>query len=472
MPTAAASAVAADATRHSRHPTVLTGIFIGYVVLGLASFTLADDALAALPFRPASGLALAALVVYGLGAWPAVFVASFVVALVAAGDPLVSGVAAIGHTFGAVAGAALIERFADGRDAFRDVRSTLRGVFLILVSSGVPAALFIVTSVWQGGAAGGMWAAASGTWFGHATGAIAVAPGVLIVLTSAAPRVTREDWPVVAEGAALLASLGITALVVFAGFFRSGVQTYPLEFLCLPFLVWAAFRFSLREVALAVALLSSIAAWGTLHGAGPFADGSRQEAVWLLQAYIAVMSTTAIMFATAVGDRRRAEARLQELAMTDALTGLVNHRRLLDVLRLEMARSRRNGRPIAVLLIDTNGLKQINDRLGHQAGNRALCRIADVLRRSTRETDVVSRFGGDEFAVVLPESGADGARIVLERVSQALAADTATPVLSVSGGSAEFPRDGDSPTLLLRAADQQLNAAKDRGRVAATAIGA
>jgi diguanylate cyclase (GGDEF)-like protein len=174
------------------------------------------------------------------------------------------------------------------------------------------------------------------------------------------------------------------------------------------------------------------------------------------------MSITGISFATTIDERRRAEAQLHELATTDPLTGLANYRRLLEVLRQEMARSRRTARPFAVLLLDMDGLKRINDRLGHLAGSRAICRIAEVLRRSTRETDVVSRFGGDEFAVVLPESGEEGGHAVLRRVSEKLALDTNGPALSVSGGHAVFPRDGDSATLLLRAADQRLYQAKQR----------
>jgi diguanylate cyclase (GGDEF)-like protein len=131
-------------------------------------------------------------------------------------------------------------------------------------------------------------------------------------------------------------------------------------------------------------------------------------------------------------------------------------------MRQEVARSRRTGRPFAVMLVDMNGLKRINDQFGHMAGSRAICRVADVLRRCCRETDLAARFGGDEFALVLSETADEGGRIVLDRICARLAADETTPRLSVSGGHAVFPRDGDSPTLLLRAADSMLYAEKHK----------
>jgi diguanylate cyclase (GGDEF)-like protein len=377
-----------------------------------------------------------------------------------------------------VTGAALVTEFADGRDVFRSIRSTMRAVGFVIVTSSIPA-IALSLSGREPQLIAGVGSAFLTGWFGQITGTLVIAPWIMMLVTTETRWPTRSEWGSVAEGVALVLALACVTLAVFAGFIPSDVKTYPLEFLCLPFLMWAAFRFSPREVSLAVVMVSTVAVWGTLRGLGPFADSGDAVAVTLLQLYVTVMSIATLVFATTVDERRRAEARLQELATTDPLTGLVNYRRLLDVLRLEIARSRRTGRPFALLLVDMDGLKQINDRLGHLAGSRAICRVADALRISTRETDVVARFGGDEFAVVLPESGDDGGVAVLGRVSERLAQESAQaaravpgtravagthaaadPALSISGGHAVFPRDGDSPTLLLRAADKRLYAAK------------
>jgi diguanylate cyclase (GGDEF)-like protein len=135
---------------------------------------------------------------------------------------------------------------------------------------------------------------------------------------------------------------------------------------------------------------------------------------------------------------------------------------LIEDLRTQINRSNRTYREISLLFHDHDGLKKINDEHGHLAGSRALCRLAEVLRTSIRTIDTPARYGGDEFAVVLPETPETGAAAVLERIGRKLKASPHTPPLTVSGGIAVCPRDGSSPTQLLRAADRLLYESKSR----------
>ncbi len=153
---------------------------------------------------------------------------------------------------------------------------------------------------------------------------------------------------------------------------------------------------------------------------------------------------------------KRAEERAQLLAITDPLTGLGNYRRLLDVLRAEIERSGRTGRSFAVLLLDLDGLKKINDRDGHLIGSRALCRLGDVLRLFCRAIDTAARYDGDEFAVILPETTAAAARLVASRIRSRLATDSLQPPLSASIGVAVYPQDGETIEALLCTADREL----------------
>jgi diguanylate cyclase (GGDEF)-like protein len=144
------------------------------------------------------------------------------------------------------------------------------------------------------------------------------------------------------------------------------------------------------------------------------------------------------------------------------LTGLANYRRLFEVLHTEVCRSKRTGREFALLLLDLNGLKQINDLSGHLAGDRALCRLGQILSDCCRSIDTAARHGGDEFAVVLPEAGLAAATLVAQRISELLESDHEEPALSVSVGIASFPSEADSIGKLLYAADRSLYAMKSQ----------
>ena len=169
---------------------------------------------------------------------------------------------------------------------------------------------------------------------------------------------------------------------------------------------------------------------------------------------------------------RESQAELERLSVTDALTGLYNRRHLMSTLASEVQRSRRLRRPISVLLADVDHFKQYNDTHGHPAGDVALARIADILRKTTRGVDCVARYGGEEFLVLLLETTVGTAAIVAERIrAQVEAEGFAGGKITVSIGVAECPSHGDTPESLIEGADAALYEAKDCGRNRVVAAG-
>ena len=163
--------------------------------------------------------------------------------------------------------------------------------------------------------------------------------------------------------------------------------------------------------------------------------------------------------------------RTERRARTDALTGLFNRRHFRSALDQEVRRARRYRSPVALLMLDADHFKEINDVHGHVLGDRVLARVGALLRRSVREADAACRLGGEEFAVVLPETPRLGAYALGERirnrVEDAFASTDVAGVrvpFTMSGGIACLPEDGTSATALLERADRALYAAKERGR--------
>lgn len=162
--------------------------------------------------------------------------------------------------------------------------------------------------------------------------------------------------------------------------------------------------------------------------------------------------------------------RTEALSVTDDLTRLYNSRYLNLVLRRETKRASRSGRPLSLLFIDLDGFKAVNDNHGHLCGSRALVEAAVVIRGSARETDVVARFGGDEFALVLPDTGGEGAFSVGERILERIAAhkflsrEGLNIHLTASVGVATLPDVAASADELVHAADAAMYKVKDRGK--------
>jgi diguanylate cyclase (GGDEF)-like protein len=440
---------------------VQAAVLAAYLLGCRLGLSLASVNANAAAFWPGSGLAIGALLIFGYRVWPAIFAGSLIVNLLSAGSPFVALGISVGNTLEALVGAWLIDRFASGRHALDRTVNILKSTGLIAVSAGVSAVVGVLALSAAGsidpGAGGRDWVT---WWLGNVSGALIVMPALLH--WSNYPRL-HWDQAHIAEALALLLSAITVSLVVFGGSFVSGINHFPLEFLCTPIFIWAAFRFSPRVAATMLLPVGVIAVWGTVHGTGPFVRGSLNESLLLVQAFMSVTAVMTLVLAAEIFERRRAELQFRQLAVSDPMTGLPNYRQLSTVLDAEIRRSQRTVRPFAVLFLDLDGLKQINDRHGHLTGSRALIRLADVLRLSCRSMDTAARFGGDEFALVLPETGEAAARQVGVRVCQRLATDGENPVLSVSIGVAIYPRDGDSSEALLGTADKALYVAKARG---------
>lgn len=426
-----------------------------YFVGGKLGLRLATVNASATAIWPCTGIALAAFLMLGYRVWPGILAGAFLVNLTTAGSVGTSIAIATGNTLEGAIGCYLVSRFANGRYVFERAQDIFKFAFLAgAIATAVSATIGVTSLAMSGFAEWSRYGTIWGTWWlGDGVGAVVATP--FLVLWWQNPRVNRTRGRML-EMAALFLGLSLTAWIIFGGYFHAAVKHYPFEYLCIPFLVWAAFRFGRRKAATAICLLAGIATWGTLHGFGPFARESRNTSLLLVQTFMSIMAVTCLVLAAEVTEHNRAEGHVRELVVTDALTGLANYRRLLDALNAEIKRYGRTGKPFAMILLDLDGLKKINDAHGHLVGSRALCRLAEILRLHSREIDTAARYGGDEFILVLPETGLDEGLRVAQRICERLRNDGGTPALSVSTGTAIYPQDGATVEELLGAADRAL----------------
>ena len=166
-----------------------------------------------------------------------------------------------------------------------------------------------------------------------------------------------------------------------------------------------------------------------------------------------------------ITEHKKTEEEIRYRATHDGLTGLANYGEFLERLEREVRRASRSQHSFGLLLLDLDDLKGINDRFGHLAGNRALKRLARVMKEHCRETAVAARYGGDEFAVILLDSGSRMIEHVAKRIENCLRLQTDLPLLSVSIGCAVYPQDGLSAQDLLEVADKHLYRNKKAARV-------
>lgn len=437
----------------ARRPLLIASLFCLYVLTGIAghygAHAPAGTSLLWLP----SGVALGALLIFGYRIWPLVFVsAAVVMAVIGAPVPAVLLLAA-GHTAESVVAAYLVNRYASGRHALQNPRNCFRfaGVALLAaITSGATfnAIVLAVTGM-------GSWSGYGETWFalmlGSVVGMLLMAPPIVLGSQGG----FHFHLGRLIETAGMLFAVALTALIAFFHF-PVELRGYPTELLCMPVLLWSAFRLGQRASAAALLVLAAVAVAGTLAGLGPFVRATPFDSLIIVQLFVVSLAIMTTALAAVSADYKIAEGQLLELAVTDPLTGLANYRRLLEVISMEISRANRHQRSFAVVFFDMDGLKRINDELGHLTGSRAVCRFAAILSAGLRTTDTAARYGGDEFVVVLSDTDQQGAALVVSRTHERLEADPDVPKLSVSAGIAIYPSDGHTPTTLLSAADRAL----------------
>jgi signal transduction histidine kinase len=285
---------------------ILTAVYFAAGKLGLM---LASLHASASPVWPPAGIALAALLLVGYRAWPAIFMGAFLVNVTTAGNVATSVAIAAGNTLEALAGAWLVNRFTGGTNVF----DRPQGIFKFALAATISAIIspaFGVTSLALAGFAnwanyGAIWLT---WWLGDTTGDLVFGP--LVVLWSAASKRRWTKREAVEVGSLFLLLLLLSG-VVFGGWLEISARNYPVTFICGPVVIWMAFRFSQRETATSIFILSAVAVWGTLHGFGPFVRQTENESLLSLQCWTAVLSITVLALSAGMAQRRRAEEELQ-----------------------------------------------------------------------------------------------------------------------------------------------------------------
>jgi len=451
--------------RRLAYPARLVLVAAAYFALakGGLEFAFANQSVTAI-WAP-TGLALAAVLVWGYRMWPAIAFGAFLANITTAGPVLaVTGIAA-GNTLEALAAAYLLHRLADFDPALGRVKDVFALLFYGAALSTMISATIGVASLAGAGLvpSGEILSTWRVWWLGDAGGDFIVAPALLVWGTRYRPGWWRH-LRVPADAVALLGLLVVVSVVAFT-------VEETLTYFVFPVVFWISFRLRQPGTVVAGLIVAGLAIWFTSRGEGPFVGGSDDIELLRAQIFVGVATVTGLLAAALMTERARDAAELKHLAEHDPMTGLLNRRRFTEELQRWMDYNGRYEVPGAVLVIDIDNLKDVNDSLGHPAGDELIVRLAHALKRRLRETDVVARWGGDEFVALLPWASGERGRLAANALLEQLRS-TGTEALggragdvSVSIGVVAFESRLDL-TLdeILARADAMMYAAKRAGR--------
>jgi TolB-like protein/integral membrane sensor domain MASE1/class 3 adenylate cyclase len=417
-------AVIATAILKATKKLPLIGILaVIYFIAGKLGLMLASLHASASPVWPPAGIALAALLLLGYRAWPAIFIGAFLVNVTTAGNVATSLAIGTGNTLEALAGAWLVNRFAGGINVF----DRPQGVFKFALAAGISAIIspaFGVTSLGVASFAdwanyGAIWLT---WWLGDATGDLVFTPLVLLWSVASKRRWNKKE---AAEVGALLLLLVLLSGVVFGGWPAVSARNYPIALIFGPVVIWTAFRFSQRETATGIFILSAIAVWGTLHSFGPFVRETENQSLLAVQLWTSVLSITAMALSAGMAERRRIE---EEHELRTPLTPVI-----LESLEAESAETEgdRSVEPKSDLKAEIAHILLINAANYSKLSNNEQIELLQELNQIVRSTEcfrTASAGGklirvpmGDGMALLFFRSPEEPVRCALE-ISEALLA--------------------------------------------------
>lgn len=317
-----------------------------------------------------------------------------------------------------------------------------------MIMAGVGLSVLLLSAVslwiaetWQRPHRGGMLAMC---------GCAAVATAIIAAVPH--ERIVLSRWR---EPFFLSWTLSLIAFITIAAGLDAGVRS-PVVLMLFLTLVYAALSYPRWMVALVSAVsLLAVLVLSQLSGTG--AGGTPTDPVYLIGLML-TLAITGVMCVSQARIQEEARVELGRLSRSDPLTGCLNRLGFAERLAVELAQARRGHSPVALVVLDFDGFKTINDEQGHSAGDELLCWATDAMREALRPGDALGRLGGDEFAAVLPDTGTEAGRQIADRLQLAL-----SPRIGVCAGVASTSQDGLDDEQLHRCADERLYAAK-RGR--------
>jgi diguanylate cyclase (GGDEF)-like protein len=460
----------------------ITILASAYTLTGIVGLSLAIPPGYATAVWPPSGIAIAALLLWSPRVWPGIAIGSFLVNVAVATTTAavaftwmsvaIAVSIAAGSTVQALACAGALKRWVGREQVFESGSSMLLFTGIVTVACLIASSWGVATlnvagvvfaddflDTWQ------TW------WLGDLIGMIVFAP---VFLTWRQSLQIGNKARRLAEVIAAFALLTLSAAVVFAAPPPTEGAASALTFLPLPCLVWIAFRFRPLGVALGVCLVSAIAIAATANGSGPFGGVKTTNSLLALQAFIGITTVMALTLAAAVSGYRHSakelrslSSEMEHLALSDELTGLRNRRGFLVLAEQLLRMARRSRARCALVFVDLDGLKGVNDTRGHAAGDALIADAGRVLTHVFRDSDVIGRVGGDEFAVLALLDEHDGATAVNSRLLAEIEKFNAQSVpsmrVSMSIGIEEIHPPADTPLdVLLSRADRAMYEKKRR----------